>query len=872
MFVFVDGWNIACSVLSEYWTLARGHDRVRAPRKHKDRLPLMTPESDSAFIRPEVVDSSEPGNEKTRIVLASKALPARIHLLQAGEKPVFPGLMFPIVLPPGPPARVLKKTAQEGNERIVGVVLSKEEETSADGESLQRRLYRVGTAARILKFQESPEGAVQALLQGQKRFEILRAVERDELLTADVVYLEDVPAEGDEIKALALSIMNTMRDLIKHNPFFSEEIKMFLSRADWGDPGRLADFAVTMTSSTREELQDVLECLNVKARLEKVLFLLRKELNINELKEKITQQIEEKITKQQREFFLREQLKAIKQELGLEKDEKTEEIERYEQRLNELELADEARRRIREEIDKLKLLPPQSPEFAVSRNYLDWLTGLPWGTYSEDRLNVRRARKVLDRDHYGLDDVKKRILEFMGVAKLRGSVEGSILCLVGPPGVGKTSLGRGVAEALGRKFFRFSLGGMRDEAEIKGHRRTYIGAMPGKVMQAIKNVGTANPVIMLDEIDKIGASFQGDPASALLEVLDPEQNSGFRDHYLDVPFDLSKVLFIATANVPDTIPGPLLDRMEMIRLSGYIQQEKIAIGKRHLVPKLLPRHGLTARDVQFTDRALRAIINGYAREAGVRAFEKAISSCLRKIAMRKAGGEEFAPIQVDPERVEDFLGKPRFVDDPLMTRGRAGVVMGLAWTPLGGATLYVEAMAIPGGGENRQGQAIMLTGQLGDVMVESSHIAFSLMKSNALRYGIPRTFFKGKTIHVHVPAGATPKDGPSAGITIATALVSLGLGKRPPARLAMTGELTLTGRVLPVGGIREKVIAAKRAKVRRLILPKNNQRDFDEIPERVRRGMQVFFVETYKEVFDLVFAGGITRGEREKNPESKPAN
>ncbi|NOY82873.1 MAG: endopeptidase La [Kiritimatiellaeota bacterium] len=817
----------------------------------------MPDERNSDFIRPEIVESGQgPADEKTRLVLASKMLPARIHLLPAGAKPVFPGLMFPIVLPPGPSARIVKEVTRDSGDRIVGVVLTKEEETSADGESVHRRLYRVGTAARILKFQESPEGAVQALLQGQKRFEILRAVEKDQRLIADVVYLEDVLTPGDEIKALALSIMNTMRDLIKHNPFFSEEIKMFLSRADWGDPGRLADFAVTMTSSTREELQDVLECLDVKTRLEKVLFLLRKELNINELKEKITQQIEEKISKQQREFFLREQLKAIKQELGLEKDEKTEEIERYEARLAELELPDEARDRVREEIDKLKLLPPQSPEFAVSRNYLDWLTGLPWGVFSEDRLDVRRARKILDRDHYGLEDVKKRILEFIGVAKLRGTVEGSILCLVGPPGVGKTSLGRGVAKALGRKFFRFSLGGMRDEAEIKGHRRTYIGALPGKVMQAVKSVGTANPVIMLDEIDKVGASFQGDPASALLEVLDPEQNSGFRDHYLDVPFDLSKVLFIATANVPDTIPGPLLDRMEVIRLSGYIQQEKLAIGKRHLVPRLLPRHGLTAEDVRFTDRALRAMIDGYAREAGVRAFEKAIRSCLRKVAVQKAAGDVDGCVHIDPAKVEELLGKPRFVDDPLMSRGRAGVVMGLAWTPMGGATLYVEAMAIPGeSGE----KGIRLTGQLGNVMVESSHIAFSLVKANAARFGIRRDFFKGKTVHVHVPTGATPKDGPSAGITIATALVSLGLGKRPPARLAMTGELTLTGRVLPVGGIREKVIAAKRARVRRVILPKDNAKDFEEIPERVRRGMQAFFVGSYAEVYDLVFGRGLAK-------------
>ena len=810
----------------------------------------MSDESEPDFIRPEVVSPDEPTKDKTRIVLASKALPDRIHLLPAGTKPVFPGLMFPVVLPPGPEAEVVKTVAETVPERIVGVVLTKDETTSEDGEVVHRNLYRIGTAARILKVQENG-GAVQALMQGQQRFQILKAVERDKRLVADVVYLEDVFSPSDEIKATGMAIMNTMRDLVKHNPLFSEEIKMFLSRADWGEPGRLADFAVTMTSSSREELQEVLESLDVKTRLEKALFLLRKELDLNELKEKITHQIEERISKQQREFFLREQLKAIKQELGLEKDEKTEEIEKYQARLEELTLPDEASTRIGEEIDKLKLLSPNSPEFAVSRTYLDWLTGLPWGLYSDDQLDVKRARKVLNRDHYGLEDVKNRILEFIAVAKLRGAVEGSILCLVGPPGVGKTSLGRGVAEALGREFFRFSLGGMRDEAEIKGHRRTYIGALPGKVIQAIKTVGTANPVIMLDEIDKVGVSFQGDPASALLEVLDPEQNASFRDHYLDVPFDLSKVLFIATANVPDTIPGPLMDRMEVIRLSGYILEEKLAIAKRHLIPKLLPKHGLTKDEVRFADRALRAIVNGHAREAGVRAFEKAMSGCLRKIATAKVEEGSDEPVLVTADNLTDYLGQPRFTDDPLMKRGRPGVVMGLAWTSLGGTTLYVEAIPVTGE------RGVKMTGQLGNVMVESSHIALSLVSGNTRRFGIAKGYFEDKTVHVHVPAGATPKDGPSAGITIASALVSLALRKQPPARLAMTGELTLTGRVLPVGGIKEKVIAAKRSHVRDVILPKDNQKDFEEIPDRVRRGVTPHYVEDFKEVFELAFCKGI---------------
>jgi len=813
----------------------------------------MADRPEDVFIEADVVIEDEEGSpaqpaQSRSIALASSSFPDRIFILPTESKPIVPGLMFPVMLPAGNLADTIRTVAKDVPERVLGFVLTRDEqESEEDAEIVHRQYYRVGTVARILKYQESPDGDIQALLRAEGRFRILKATERNGMLLAQVVYLQDVISEGEEMKALCLAIITSMRDLIKHNPIFSEEIKMFLARNDWGEPGRLADFAATMTSSDRDLLQDVLETLDVKTRCEKVLFLLRKELDINELKEKITQQIEEKITKQQREFFLREQLKAIKQELGLEKDEKTEEIEKYAQRLQELDLSAEAHERVQEEIEKLKVLPTQSPEFAVSRNYLDWLTGLPWGQHSIDRLDVRRAQRVLNRDHYGLEDVKARILEFIGVAKMRGSVEGSILCLVGPPGVGKTSIGKAVAEALGRKFYRFSLGGMRDEAEIKGHRRTYIGAMPGKVMQAIKTVGTANPVIMLDEIDKVGASYQGDPASALLEVLDPEQNSAFRDHYLDVPFDLSKILFVATANVPDTIPGPLLDRMETIHLSGYILAEKLSIAKRHLIPRLIPKSGLTKDDVSFTDTAIRRIIDGHAREAGVRALEKAIGTCLRKVATGRADGSITDAVKVTPAKVEEFLGKPRFSDDPLMKRGRPGVVMGLAWTSLGGTTLYVEARGVPGERGTR------LTGQLGEVMVESSHIAYSLVSSSCKEYKLDEEFFRKQTVHIHVPAGATKKDGPSAGITMATALMSLALNQRVKAHWAMTGELTLTGRVLPVGGIKEKVIAAKRSKVKDVILPSENEKDFLEIPERVRRGITAHYVEDYRQVFELIF-------------------
>lgn len=810
---------------------------------------------DPDFITPEQLD--EPGNGPAdssgpAVMLASQELPAQLFLLPAGSKPVFPGMIVPLVLPPGPEADLVKHVVENLPSRMLGFVLVRQDE-SPDDEVSKLQFHRVGTVARILKTQVNSEGMVQALLQGQRRFRIVSAIQQDQRLRATVVYPDEPMENSDEVKALGLAILNSIRSLMKLNSLFSEEMKMALARADWGDPGRLADFATTMTSASSEEQQEVLECFEVHPRLNKVLFLLRKELDINELKEKITHQIEERISKQQREFFLREQLKVIKQELGLEKDEKDEEVEKHQKRLAQLKLPEEAKKRIEEEIDKLRLLPAQSPEYGVSKNYLDWLTVLPWGEATTDLLDVARTREILDRDHYGLDDVKKRILEFVGVAKLKGTVDGSILCLVGPPGVGKTSIGRAVAEALGRKFYRFSLGGMRDEAEIKGHRRTYIGAMPGKFIQAIKTCGSCNPVIMLDEIDKVGVSYQGDPASALLEVLDPEQNSSFRDHYLDVPFDLSKVLFIATANVPDTIPPPLFDRMEVIRLSGYIMDEKMVIARRHLIPRSLPRNGLTAKQIAFTDAAIRVLADSYAREAGVRNLEKAINRCMRKVASGIAEGTVKRKVTVTPEKLPELVGKPLFEDDPLMKERRAGVVMGLAWTAFGGSTLYIEAAAMPGKG------GFKITGQIGNVMNESSQIAWSVLAANAKKYNLPKKFFDNQVVHIHIPAGATPKDGPSAGITMATALVSLGIGKAPPARLAMTGELTLTGRVLPVGGIKEKIIAARRSGVRDVILPEFNRKDFDEIPENVREGITPHFVESFEEVYRLVFGVGLQR-------------
>jgi ATP-dependent Lon protease len=536
----------------------------------------------------------------------------------------------------------------------------------------------------------------------------------------------------------------------------------------------------------------------------------------------------------------------IKKELGLEKEGKVTEIEKFSERLKGLTLNEEAKKAVEEEMEKLQLIEPSSPEYNVSRNYLDWLTVLPWGKFSEDSYNLVRARKVLDRDHYGLKDVKERILEFIAVGKMKGNISGSILCLVGPPGVGKTSVGKSIADALGRKFYRFSLGGMRDEAEIKGHRRTYIGAMPGKFIQAMKRAGTANPVLMLDEIDKIGISFQGDPASALLEVLDPEQNASFRDHYMDVPFDLSNVLFVATANQLDTIPPALLDRMEIIRLAGYILEEKVEIARRYLIPKAIESHGLRKGQVTIGKDALIRIIDGYAREAGVRNLENRIKKIMRRSAMEFAQGRT-EEITINPENITDYIGNPVFNPDEVFA-GVPGVVTGLAWTSMGGATLQIEATAMPS-----KAKGFKQTGQLGSVMVESSDIAYSYVMAHLKKYGAEGDFFDNHFVHLHVPAGATPKDGPSAGITMTTALISMITGKPVRRNLAMTGELTLSGRVLPIGGVKEKTIAARRSGIRTIIFPDGNKKDFEELPAYLKKGLAVHFVHDYSEVFGIAF-------------------
>ncbi len=625
---------------------------------------------------------------------------------------------------------------------------------------------------------------------------------------------------------------------------YSEELKFFLNRFGPNEPSQLADFAASLTTASKIELQDVLESLALKKRMEKVLVLLKKELDVARLQSHIREKVDEKMSEQQREFFLHQQLKAIQKELGIAKDDKTAELDSFSERLAKLTLPPHAQKRIDEEMHKLSLLETGSPEYAVTRNYLDWLTVLPWGVVTQDKLDLERSRRILDRDHDGLADVKDRIVEFLAVGAMKGAMSGSILLLVGPPGVGKTSIGKSIAEALGRRFYRFSVGGMRDEAEIKGHRRTYIGAMPGKFVQALKEAESANPVIMLDEIDKIGASYQGDPAAALLEVLDPEQNADFLDHYLDVRFDLSKTLFICTAN-DFSIPSALLDRMEVIRLSGYITEEKLAIARRHLWPRVLERAGLKTRQLTISEAAIRRIVEGYAREAGVRTLEKQLGRVARKAAVKILGGAA-TPIRIRPNEIEAYLDKPVFEKEKPLAG--IGVATGLAWTAMGGATLPVEACRI-----HTLNRGFKLTGKLGEVMKESAEIAYSHIASQLKSYGADETFFDKSFVHLHVPEGATPKDGPSAGITMAAALLSLAKNRKPSRPLAMTGEITLTGQVLPVGGIREKVIAARRAGIHALILPEANRRDYDKLPEYIRAGMSVHYAKHFRDVVAVAF-------------------
>lgn len=786
-------------------------------------------------------DPESHDNDTSEVTLPSEMLPTELCLLPLSERPFFPPQTLPILMNEEVWRDTVQHIADTPN-KLAGLVLVKS--PHPDGSS-PSEFYEIGTIVRI-HHPVIASGKIQFIAEGLQRFRIKEWLSHEPPYVVRVDYPHEPKYRNvEELKAYAIAIINSLKQLVPLNPLYGEELKFFLNRFSPNEPSPLADFAASLTTASREQLQDVLESAHLRQRMQKVLVLIKKELEIAKLQAKIQSQVEEKLTEHQRKFFLREQLKAIQKELGIAKDDRTADLERFRERLAKVHIPAHAESRIQDEMDKLGILEPGSPEYAVTRNYLDVITQLPWGLYSKDKLNLTRARKVLSEEHAGLADIKDRILEFLAVGALKGEISGSILLLVGPPGVGKTSIGRSIANALGRKFYRFSVGGMRDEAEIKGHRRTYIGAMPGKIVQALKECAVSNPVIMLDEIDKIGASYQGDPASALLEVLDPEQNNNFLDHFLDMRYDLSKILFVCTANQLDTIPRPLLDRMEILRLSGYIAEEKMDIAKDYLWPRLLERSGLKTSQITLTDPALMRVIEGYAREAGVRNLDKQLGRIVRKTVV-KIVSTKTKKVRIGPKDIPEYLGIPWFSKEKPNTG--VGVVTGLAWTAMGGATLTLEAALI-----HSKNRGFKMTGSLGNVMKESAEIAYSYVCAHLGDYKADATFFDEAFVHLHVPEGATPKDGPSAGITMATALLSLARKERIKRPLAMSGELTLTGQVLAVGGIREKLIAARRAGVFEIVLPDTVRGEFEELPDHIRDGLTVHFVKHYRDVAKIVF-------------------
>ncbi|AHF01675.1 Lon protease [Thiomicrospira aerophila AL3] len=768
--------------------------------------------------------------------------PDILYLIPIKDRPFFPGQTLPVVLNKKAWLKTFRAIQKSSGPDFVGVVYVDNDDHQ---NALPDEFRKIGTLVKMTDVKIKDQ-YIQFIAEGVCRFQINDWVNETSPYATQVSYPADIKNGTDqEYKAYGLAIMNAFRELLPLNPLYSEELRFFLNRYNPEDPQQLADFAAAVTTAKAESLQDVLETLDLVERLEKVLALFKHEIEVTRLQFSIRERVEENMTEHQKQFFLRQQLKEIQKELGIQQDSQGEDVERFEQRLDALKIADEPAKKIRDEINKLRNLDQQSAEYGVTRNWLDWATQLPWQHTSQDKLDLTRAERVLNRAHYGLDDVKERILEFLALSQIRGKVAGSIICFVGPPGVGKTSIGRSIADALGREFYRFSVGGMRDEAEIKGHRRTYIGAMPGKFIQALKDCQTANPVILIDEVDKMGSSYQGDPASALLEVLDPEQNQHFLDHFLDLRVDLSQVLFICTANQLETIPGPLLDRMEVIRLSGYITEEKTAIANQYLWPGLLKEAGLSKQAVQLNKQAIVKVIEDYARESGVRNLKKQLAKLLRKAAMKRVKAPD-EPVKITAKNIADYLGPALFNEQ--RDSMEIGIITGLAWTAMGGATLNIEATRVHG-----HGHGIKLSGQLGKVMQESAELAYSFVQSHAPALGIAEDFFETSQIHLHVPDGATPKDGPSAGITMACALVSLATQQPLQRDIAMTGELSLVGRVMPVGGIREKLVAAKRAKIFEIILPAQNQRDVALLPDYLLAGMTIHYVKHFNEVTSLCF-------------------
>ena len=778
----------------------------------------------------------------TGLVLPDQNLPDKLYIIPVHNRPFFPAQVLPIIVNEDPWSETLELVAKTPHQRLALFYMDAPaaDATTFDPDSLPEH----GTMVRV--HPASKEGGkLQFVAQGMTRVRIRGWLRRKPPYLVEVEYPQSDEDPRDEVKAYGMALINAIKELLPLNPLYSEELKNYLNRFSPNAPSPLTDFAAALTTAPGAELQEVLDTVPELTQMENVLPLQRNEVEVAKLHKEMTGEGNRKIGERQREFFLKEQLKIIQQELGITKDDRSADADEFRSRLEGKVVPPAAQRRIDDELQKLSVLETGSPEYAVTRNYLDWATSMPWGLYSEDKLDLEHARKVLNAHHAGLDDIKDRIIEFLAVGAFRGEIAGSIVLLVGPPGVGKTSIGKSIAESLGRRFYRFSVGGMRDEAEIKGHRRTYIGALPGKLVQALKEVEVMNPVIMLDEVDKLGSSHQGDPASALLETLDPEQNVGFLDHYLDLRLDLSKVLFVCTANSLYSIPGPLLDRMEIIRLSGYITEEKLAIAKRHLWPRQLQRAGVPKNRLTISDSALRSLIEGYAREAGVRQLDKQLGKVVRK-AVVKLLDEPESKIKIGPKDVESYLGMPFWHPEQLLTG--VGVVTGLAWNSMGGATLPIEATRI-----HTLNRGFKLTGKLGDVMKESAEIAFSYVNSHLKEFKGDPSFFDQAFVHMHVPEGATPKDGPSAGISMASALLSLARNQAPKKGVAMTGELTLTGLVLPIGGLREKVIAARRLKLYELIIPELNRGDFEELPDYLKEGLTMHFAKRFSDVVKVLF-------------------
>ena len=770
-------------------------------------------------------------------------VPSTLPVLPLKETVVFPQSMTPLAI--GQERSIKLVDDVVSGDRMLALVTVKNEEAEIPGWD---DLYDVGTAAIVHKLIRVPDGTLRILVQGVRRIRLKRRISDDLYLIGDFAEVPDEIEESKELEALTRNVQNLFGRIIAAVPYLPEELQIAAANVD--DPSALSHLVASTMRLKTEEKQALLETANVEERLRTISAILSRELEVIELGSKIQSQVQSEMEKGQREYFLRQQLKAIQEELG-EGDAEQAEVNELRSRLEELDLPEEVRKAAERELSRLEKLPPAAAEYGVIRTYLDWILTLPWTATTEDHLDLDEARRILDEDHFDLEKVKDRIIEYLAVSKLKGDVSGPILCFVGPPGVGKTSLGQSIARTLGRRFVRISVGGVRDEAEIRGHRRTYIGAMPGTIIRALRDAESKNPVFLIDEIDKMGADWRGDPSSAMLEVLDPEQNSTFRDHYLDLPFDLSKVLFICTANQLETIPGPLLDRMDVIQISGYTEDEKVEIAKRYLLPKQMEANGLQEGQVEMGDDVIRLVIREYTREAGLRNLERRIGDLLRKAATRIARGE-VEQVLIDEPAVRESLGPRRFAGEARKRTSDPGVATGLAVTQVGGDVLFIEATAYPGKGR------LQITGQLGEVMQESAQAALSWVRSHAEELGIDPNWFNEHDVHIHVPAGAVPKDGPSAGVAMATAIVSLVSGRTVSADVGMTGEVTLTGQVLQIGGVREKVLAAQRAGLKRVILPRENEADLSELPQETRDELDFVLADNVREVLDAALDGGVS--------------